>query len=308
MKIKNKKGLIAIGLLSLGLGVVCNPATADSAASEPAVSEPNAKFSLSGLSLDGRGATVAQGLFTAPLGHSFGVQIDAEGGLVNSEAYAGTGAHLFWRDPNVGLLGVAYSYQNWNNANFGYLNGVTPIIKDLTLHRGGIQAELYLSRFTLSGYGGYQDGTAREGGFGHLVLKYYATDDLSVNITGDHLAGTNLIRGGAEFRPNFTAIPNLAFFAEGGYGSHDFGMAQAGIRYYFGKSTPTLINRDRRSDPIDLFVSSPQQLIQDQSTPATPATPAGCPSGEIYYAVGELGSGNPPVAGCYIPIPSSPST
>ena len=66
MSIKNKKGLTAICLLSLGLGVVCNPAAADNAA-EPAVSEPNAKFSLSGLSLDGRGATVAQGLFTAPL-------------------------------------------------------------------------------------------------------------------------------------------------------------------------------------------------------------------------------------------------
>ena len=276
MSMKNKKGF-AISLLSLGVGIVCNSAMADNLASEPAVAEPNAKVSVSGLSLDGRGAGIVQGLFTAPLGHSFGAQIDVESGLVNSQAYVGTGAHLFWRDPNVGLLGVAYSFQNWSNANLGWLNYNTQIVKDIRLHRGGMQGELYLSRFTLGGSAGYQDGTIRAGGFGQLMLKYYATDDLSVNIKGDHIAGNNLIRGGVEFRPNFTAIPDLAFFAEGGYGSHDFGMAQVGIRYYFGKSTPTLINRDRRTDPVDFFVPVISIVPATQPQPAPVATPEPAP-------------------------------
>lgn len=270
MNIENKKVLTVIGLLSLGFGGVSNSVMADSVASESAISEPNLRASFSGLSLDGRGAGIAQGLFAVPVGHSFGAQIDLESGLVNSEAYVGTGAHLFWRDPSVGLLGVAYSFQNWGNANFGNLNGITPIVKDATLHRGAVQGELYLSRFTLSGYGGYQDGNLKEGGFGQLMLKYYATDDLSFNIKGDHIAGTNMIRGGAEFRPNFTAIPDLTFFAEGGYASHDFGMAQVGIRYYFGKSTPSIINRDRTKDVTDLFILYPNTNTPNLSTPALP--------------------------------------
>ncbi len=239
----------------------------------------NAKVSLQGLSLDGRGAGIATGLFTAPLGHSFGAQIDVQAGGVNSEAYWGTGAHLFWRDPNVGMLGVAYSYQQWSNANFGWINATTRDIKTANLHRGGVQGELYLSRLTLSGYAGYQDGNTREGAFGHLTLKYYATDDLSFHVAGDHYAGRNMIRGGLEYRPNLSVLPNLAFFAEGGYGTHEYGMATAGVRYYFGKSTPNLIVRDRRSDPEHIFINPDVSGNLDKSNqPAPSSTPShSCP-------------------------------
>lgn len=249
-------------MLGIGLLGLCHSA----AAADPAVSGFNAKLGAQGGSLDGKGAGLGFGSFTAPLGHSLGLQIDAGAGSVDSKAYWGTGSHLFWRDPSVGLLGLTYSYQRWNDFNFGYLHNANAlVIKDAYMHRGGAEGELYLSRFTVSGRGGYQDGTVKADGYGQLKLRYYATDDLSVHVTGDHFAGQNLIRGGLEYRPNLQVLSGLSFFAEGGYGSHDYGVGQAGIRYYFGQPT-NLINRDRRSDPDMLIPDDTNALIQQTKT------------------------------------------
>lgn len=251
------KPLIA-AILGLGFLGLAQPA----AAADPAVSALSAKLGAQGGSLDGKGAGIGFGSIMAPLGHSLGLQVDAGAGSIDSNAYWGTGAHLFWRDPSIGLLGFTYSYQRWNDFDFGFLhNSSTAIVKDAFMHRGGMEGELYLSRFTLSGHGGYQDGTVKSDGYGQLKLRYYATDDLAVHVTGDHFGGQNLIRGGVEYRPGLEALSGLSLFAEGGYGSQDYGMGQAGIRIYFGKPA-TLINRDRRTDPDSLIPDDTNALIQ----------------------------------------------
>lgn len=261
----------------LGLGFLN---MAEPAAAEPAVSELNGKLGASGGSLDGKGSGIGFGSVTAPLGHSFGLQLDAGAGSIDSNAYWGTGAHLFWRDPSVGLLGLTYSYHRWHDFDFGYLNPTnTPVVADAFMHRAGLEGEWYFSRFTLSGRGGYQDGTLNGDGYGQLKLKYYATDDLAVHTTADHFGGQNLIRGGVEYRPNLEVLSGLSLFAEGGYGSQDYAMGQAGIRLYFGKPT-TLIGRDRRSDPewlvpeeTNAFVQQIKNMRRDQ--PYAVSTAAG---------------------------------
>lgn len=250
------KPLIA-AILGLGFLNMVQPAAA-----EPAVSELNGKLGANGGSFDGKGSGIGFGSVTAPLGHSFGLQLDAGAGSIDSNAYWGTGAHLFWRDPSVGLLGLTYGYQRWNDFDFGFLhNNNTAVVADAFMHRAGLEGEWYLSRFTLSGRGGYQDGTVNSDGYGQLKLKYYATDDLAVHATADHFGGQNLIRGGVEYRPNLEVLSGLSLFAEGGYGSQDYGMGQAGIRLYFGKPT-TLIGRDRRSDPDSLIPDDTNALVQ----------------------------------------------
>jgi len=97
-------------MLGLNFLVIC-----ESAADEPAVSALNAKLGAQGGSLDGMATGIGFGSFTTPLGHSFGVQVDAGAGSVDSKTYWSTGAHLFWRAPSVGLLGLTYSYQSWND-------------------------------------------------------------------------------------------------------------------------------------------------------------------------------------------------
>jgi len=153
------------------------------AASDPAVSDLNAKLNLQGGSLGAKDMGIGSGSLSVPLGHSFGAQIDAGAGAVDSKAYWGTGSHLFWRDPGIGLLGLTYSYQRWNDFDFGYLNNSnTTNIKDAYMHRGGAEGEFYLSRITLGGRGGYQEGTVKADGYGQLKLRYYATDNLSLHV------------------------------------------------------------------------------------------------------------------------------
>ena len=236
---------LIVPLLSLSFLGFCQTATA----TDPAVSDLNFKLGAQGGSLAGLGSGLGFGSFTAPLGHSFGLQVDGGAGSVDSKAYWGTGSHLFWRDPSIGLLGLTYSYQRLNDVNFGYINNSnTSVVKDAYMHNVGLEGDAYLSRFTVGGLGGYQGGTVNSDGYGQLKLRYYATDNWSVQAIGDHFAGQNLIRGGIEYKPNFEVLSGLSLFAEGGYGTHDYGMGQAGIRYYFGKQA-SLIDIDRRSDP-----------------------------------------------------------
>lgn len=77
----------------------------------PAVDGLNAKISGFGGAAKGRGFYGAAGSVLIPFGVRYGLQID---GLVESGdtsiqgdvVLAGTAAHLFWRDPSVGLLGL----------------------------------------------------------------------------------------------------------------------------------------------------------------------------------------------------------
>ncbi|MEM9358137.1 MAG: hypothetical protein AAGB04_18200, partial [Pseudomonadota bacterium] len=76
----------------------------------PAVDGVNSKLSFEH-GIDGDGSLGGTGSITVPLGHAFGVQFDV--GMVNREheilddatVYRGA-AHLFWRDPSKGLLGL----------------------------------------------------------------------------------------------------------------------------------------------------------------------------------------------------------
>lgn len=242
---------------------------------EPAVNEPNVKLSAQGGSFDGKGTGIGFGSFAVPLSESFGLQVDAGAGSIDSSAYWGTGTHLFWRDPTIGLLGLTYSYQMWHDVDSSFRNSA----QDAYMHRGGVEGELYLSRFTLGARGGYQDGTLNGDGYGQLKFRYYATDDLALQVKGDHFGGLNLIRGSFEYRPDIKALPGLSVFAEGGYGTRDFGMGQAGIRYYFG-STTRLIERDRRSDPDSLITDDTNPFIhrvldgrRDSPAPVAPIKP-----------------------------------
>src|ERR1700742_519016 len=76
----------------------------------PAVSGLNGKFSLeSGIESsfgDATGVGLAKGSITMPVGHAFGLQFDADAAAREGDAGGGGTAHLFWRDPAMGLLGL----------------------------------------------------------------------------------------------------------------------------------------------------------------------------------------------------------
>jgi hypothetical protein len=225
-----KVGLASLFGLSAGI-----PAFAQ----EPAVSAPNVSAIIAGKLFDethfgeespwgGLGVKAA-----IPLGNSFGFQGDA---AVGTFGYYGFGGHLFWRDPAIGLVGGFASYEENDNA-------------DMT--RFGVEAEGYWNQITVRGAGGLQGGSVEDGFFGNLDVIFYATPNFSLTagaITdpGEEIYG----HAGFEWQPAVSGLAGMSVFADGQFGSEDRTQVMAGLKFHFGGGGKTLIDRDRRDDPV----------------------------------------------------------
>jgi hypothetical protein len=212
----------------------------------PAVSAPNGKFDLRGGSEDGLGAFMATGSFSVPIDHAFGFQADAMAGSLGGEAVGAIGAHLFWRDPATGLLGIYGDVGFNNSAAIG------------SIGRVAAEGELYLDRVTLSAVAGGQFGDSN-GFFDKVTLSFYPSDDLELYIGHRYLPERGHFgAAGFEFLTGVLAPASMAVFAEGRVGESGYAAGYGGIRFYFGPEK-SLIRRHREDDPtthFDLFMSA----------------------------------------------------
>jgi hypothetical protein len=231
-----------VGLLACLAVLAASPAfaQASSEASLPAVSEINGKVSLEGGTVGAQGRSsalgAAQGSIAAPLGHSFGLQFDGAASTAFNSFGGGGAAHLFWRNPAIGLLGpvVALSGSRGNT----------------TAQYAG-EADLYAGPVTISAFGGYQDAGAlpgSSGGFYQGRLTLYPIPDLALMVGGGQFIGRTHGVGRIEYQPEFLARRNLSFFVNGGAGENSFYRVTGGVRLYFGP-VKSLIRRHREDDP-----------------------------------------------------------
>lgn len=215
----------------------------------PAVSETNGKFSVEGGAVGSgsngaSGLGIAQGSFTTPLGHSFGLQLD---GVVTS-AYSnvsGAGyAQFFWRDPQFGLLG-AFASVGGGRGN--------------TVSWCGAESEYFVGAVTLGAHGGYQvvyNYAAMNGGFAMGRLTYYPISDLALTGGGGVIVNNGLGRATLEYQPELNGYRSLSFFVNGSPESNAAYAVIAGFRFYFGPEK-TLIRRHREDDPIVVVLPNP---------------------------------------------------
>jgi hypothetical protein len=217
-------------------------AQAPAADSLPAVSEINGKVSLEGGGTSGQGQSsavgIAQASLTAPLGHRFGVQIDGLA-ATSYNSFVGSGdLHLFWRNPQIGLLGPVVAVGGGRGTTVGWY---------------GAEGEIYASMFTVAAYGGYQDAGSSallaSGGFYFGRLTVYPVPDLALTVGGGAFAGAALGNGRIEYQPDFVARRNVSFFVDGNVGDNAFYRVTSGVRLYIGPEK-TLIRRHREDDPI----------------------------------------------------------
>jgi hypothetical protein len=264
----------------LGLGVAGSAATAEAADLEGksdslcAVSELNAKAAVEGgvhddEGYDSEGSFFGSGSASIPLGCAFGLQVDgAVGTLGNDDDAAGIGAHLFWRDPTVGLLGLIASYTHVNRDN--------SLLEDQTFSLVGGEGELYFEQFTIAAAAGYSFGeNIEDGAYGSIDLRWYLTPDMM--FTGGAEASKE--RGGIgkiglEFQPGFDALPGLSFFADGAFGEEGLSTAMVGLRYYFG-SPKSLMERHRLDDPTKNYAKDNAKHPTVDSAEDTSAPPPG---------------------------------
>jgi hypothetical protein len=229
----------ALASFAIALSALC----ASGQAADPAVSALNGKFSLEGGPIGSQGGQsavgIAQGSVSAPLGQSFGVQVDGAAATASSSFFGGGGVQAFWRDPAIGLLGPAAAIFGLPGSRTGLYVG---------------EAEYYAGIVTLGAMAGYKDvvsfrpGNASSGGYFQGQVRLYPLPDLALSLLASSAAGKFQGAGIVEYQPQFATLHNIAFFAEASAGDNSTYWITAGIRFYFG-ADKTLIRRHREDDP-----------------------------------------------------------
>jgi hypothetical protein len=206
----------------------------------PAVADLNGKIDTGAGALDGFGYYFGNGSISLPLGQNIGFQADGEVASVSGNFVDSFGAHLFWRDPDVGLLGGYASYTDFNLAT------------NVGVGRAAAEGEAYLGPWTLTALVGDQFGSTGivSRVFANANVGYYLTDDVKI-YAGYRLANA-LSVGAAGFENEFYEGNGFAvsFYGEGRYGQNNNAGGWGGLRIYFGSSS-TLVQRQRTEDPQD---------------------------------------------------------
>lgn len=258
----------------------CAAATCLIAAAAPAVSEGPAVSSVNG-KISGFGGGVGvegdegglggiAGSITLPLSYSFGLQIDGAYARIDDGNFGSTGAHVFWRDPDVGLFGVYGGFARLDQ--FGGQD----------LGRLGIEAQKFAGQTTLDGALGYRfgDNFVKDDVYGRARLQYYLTDDFMLS-AGYSYEGRSFGNVGTEYQASTGDDMAMSLFAEGQASERDNYSVLAGLRIFFGDNM-SLKDRHRRQDPdsyMGLDLTATQQAAataksQSGTSQPCPFTPA----------------------------------
>ncbi len=209
----------------------------------PAVSGLNGKIALSGGTFDDDEIGTLTGAVTVPLGMRFGLQGDGMVGVRDGEFVGGGAAHLFWRDPTVGLLGLYGSYTRREDF-------------DGSVSRVGVEAEYYWNNWTAKTLvgaefidAGSQFAEPDDDFFAFTDIAYYLNEDFEISVGHRYTADRNALALGVEYQLDQDVFSSgVSLFAEGRIGEDDYQAVWGGVRVYFGDEK-SLMRRHREDDP-----------------------------------------------------------
>ncbi len=184
-----------------------------------------------------------EGSVSAPIGDRFGFQIDGIYGSADENDvdldFSGVGAHLFWRDPSVGLLGVYGHYKEYGDVIDSY--------------NISVEAEIYKDDFTLELLAGVDniDTDFGDDDFfaGEAILAYYPEDNFRLDFGVMHNIDNTQFAVGAELMKETDTGFAPSLFVDASFGEDDTTYVGGGIRLYFGNSAKSLKQRHREDDP-----------------------------------------------------------
>lgn len=209
----------------------------------PAVSGVNGKLAISGGEFDDDTFGTLTGAISVPLGMRYGLQADGILGTRDGEFVGGGAAHLFWRDPTTGLLGLYGSYTHREDF-------------DGSVSRLGVEAEYYWNNWTAKTLvgaefvdAGSQFAEPDDDFFAFTDIAYYLNDDFEVSVGHRYTADRNALALGVEYQLDQDVFSSgVSLFAEGRIGEDDYQAVWGGIRVYFGDEK-SLMRRHREDDP-----------------------------------------------------------
>ena len=225
---------------SIGFNESSGSLTNESSQVLPAVSELNGKIAYAGGNLDSFEGHVFDASVAIPVSRRIGFQADGHYSRIEDEDFFGGGGHLFWRQPEFGLLGLSGGHLSRDG---------------LETYQIGAEGEYYFKRLTFGAFAGvgsieYDNAapffdTDPMGFVGRISVDWYALDDLRLGVSYLSAFDNNLFVGEVEYQ---TPIRGFALTAEAAVGDYDYDHWLLGLRYYFG-SKQTLRDRHRRNDP-----------------------------------------------------------
>jgi hypothetical protein len=253
----------------------------------PAVDGANAKIDGLGGSLGQRSLYATEVSFSVPVGRQYGLQIDGIGGSWGDRSVGDVAGHLFWRDPNVGLLGVYTSHTWWDQFGGIYVGNVAG------------EGEYYWGPLTLQGIIGVEYGNSQTAAiataagttfqtfdiktryFDQINLKYYLSNNWDAYVGHRYLGGQNMLALGTEF-----ALPvgggsgvMASAFVEGRLGDNNSQGIWGGLKFYFGQHDKPLIARQRQDDPNNWGLGSLFSINNSFKQTSVPTTGGGGSSG-----------------------------
>lgn len=215
-----------------------------------------------------KGAGGAMGTISVPIGHSFGAQIDMGSGAFGNSPLGNATGHLFWRDPDKGLIGAfgsglllgervgrgAWTAAGEFEAYLGKFTGKAILgVQGSSAYRAG------LSPFEVYSYGGRSAFTSPDYFTDIVSATFYPIDDMALSVGHIYSFGRNAVTGEVEYLlPQFRG-GNIApsAFVSASYGWSNSSNIMAGIRVYFGNHDKTLIRRQREDDPAAHMYNCP---------------------------------------------------
>jgi hypothetical protein len=235
------KRTVVVALLTMG--IFASAIGHRAYAGEPAVAGPNGKITAfgGGLSENGRedGLGGIAGSYTFSLAHQFGLQLDGGYARVGDGDFVSTGAHLFWRNPTVGMLGIYGGYARLEGDN-GFLVG-----QDIA--RAGMEAQKFLGNITLDGAIGHLFKDDGDSVYGRARINFYATENLMFS-GGFAYEDQGFASFSTELQIAQNADAGVSLFAEALVSDGDNYSVLGGVRVFLGRNM-SLINRHRRQDP-----------------------------------------------------------
>ena len=112
----------------------------------PAVDGVNGKVNFFAGTIANMDLYGAKGSVGLPLAGPYRLQIDGNLGNLGGSAYGASAAHLFWRNPGQGLLGVYGSLTGWNKDSGVWVSQIAG------------EGALYWGRWTVEGIAGVEFG------------------------------------------------------------------------------------------------------------------------------------------------------
>jgi hypothetical protein len=246
----------------------------------PAVEAFNAKWDAIAGSLADQTLVATRGSLSWPLGGQFGLQVDGLAGSYQSDFLGGAAAHLFWRDPSIGLLGVYADSVVWDHFGGLYASHVA------------VEGERYWGFWSVQGIAGVEFGNSQSNVsalpgvttidsfavktrfFDQIDLSYYLTDNLKLGVGHRYLGGKEAAAFTGEWAFPIGHGMMGSLIAEGFVGESNFHGVWGGLKVYFGPNDKPLISRHRRDDPNDWM---PNALFTITNSHNTTSIPTGSP-------------------------------